>query len=146
MEVFLKCLFRAQHVNKPLREVPEPAASAIERNVIIALARGTQLGFCYLYCPVPVNATVSGLVGSESATLNVALRVNLALGAKLMLMVQLAPDESVDPQVLVCKKSPGFVPTSEMDVIVKVPGPTLPRVTSGLRWSFPPTGTRKSGL
>ena len=114
-----------------------PAASAIACNVMIALARGRELGFRYPYCPVPVNATVSGLVRSESATLSVALRVNLALGAKLMLIVQFAPDASVDPQVLVCKKSPGFVPTSEMDVIVKVPGPTLPRVTFWLALVVP---------
>jgi hypothetical protein len=89
------------------------------------------------YCPVPVSATVSGLVRSESATLNVALRVNLALGANRTLTVQVAPDARVEPQVLVWEKSPGFVPTIEIDVMVKVPGPTLPTVTFWLALVVP---------
>jgi len=51
------------------------------------------------------------------------------LGAKLTLTVQLVPEASVEPQVLVCVKSVGLMPVIEIDVMVKVPGPTFVTVT-----------------
>jgi hypothetical protein len=68
---------------------------------------------------------------------SVARRVYLALGANVTLTVQVAPDASVDPQVLVWVKSPGFVPPIKIDVIVNVPGPTFPRVTFWLALVVP---------
>jgi hypothetical protein len=61
--------------------------------------------------------------------LRVARRKNLALGAKLTLTVQLVPEASVEPQVLICVKSVGLMPVIEIDVMVKVPGPTFVTVT-----------------
>jgi hypothetical protein len=53
-------------------------------------------------------------------------RVPLAVGVNVTLIVQLAPAATLDPQVLVCAKSPGFAPVSEMLWIVSV----FPRLVS----------------
>lgn len=68
---------------------------------------------------------------------SVARRVNLALGEKLTLTVQPVPEASVEPQVLVCVKSVGFVPVMDTDVIVKMPGPTFVTVTFWLALVVP---------
>ena len=81
------------------------------------------------YCPDPDSVTSSGLVGSESVIRSVALRVPLALGANLTLMVQLLPEAWLVPQVLVCVKSAELVPVNEMELMVRVAGPTFVRVT-----------------
>jgi hypothetical protein len=59
----------------------------------------------------------------------VALRLPLPRGANFTLMVQLLPDAREEPQVLVCVKSPELVPVNEMELIVRVAGPTFVRVT-----------------
>lgn len=51
--------------------------------------------------PVPVRLVVWGLVGSESATCNVAVRVPVAVGVNVTLTVQLAPAAKVVPHVVV---------------------------------------------
>jgi hypothetical protein len=51
--------------------------------------------------PVPLRETVCGLVGSESTRDKVAVRVPVADGWKITLMVQLVPADSVAPQVVV---------------------------------------------
>jgi hypothetical protein len=51
--------------------------------------------------PVPVSATCCGLVGSEFATMTAAVRVPLALGVKVTLIVQVAFAASVAAQLLV---------------------------------------------
>jgi hypothetical protein len=58
-----------------------------------------------------------------------ALREPFAVGLNVMLMVQLAPVAKVDPQVLVCAKSPAFVPAIEMLLIVILALPAFVRVT-----------------
>ena len=68
---------------------------------------------------------------------SVARRKNRALGVNLTLTVQLAPDANVEPQVLVWVKSVGLVPVIDMEVIVKVPGPTLLTVTFWLALVVP---------
>lgn len=44
-------------------------------------------------------------------------------------MVQLSPDAREEPQVLVCVKSAGLVPVNEMELMLRLAGPTLINVT-----------------
>jgi hypothetical protein len=64
-----------------------------------------------------------------SATLRVALRVPVATGLKVTLIVQLAPAATLDPQVLVWVKSPALVPETETLVTLSDALPVLVRVT-----------------
>ena len=64
-----------------------------------------------------------------SATLSVALRVPVAAGVKVTLIVQLEPAATLDPQVLVCVKSPALVPETETLVTLNAAFPLLVRVT-----------------
>jgi hypothetical protein len=71
--------------------------------------------------PVPDTPAVCGLLLALSVTLKVAPRAPLALGVNVTLMVQLALEAKVEGlmgQLLVCPKSPGFVPVKPMLVIV----------------------------
>jgi hypothetical protein len=43
-----------------------------------------------------------------------AVRFPLTVGVNVTVMVHVAPDAMLDPQVLVCAKSPGFIPTIAM--------------------------------
>jgi len=84
--------------------------------------------------PAPVPAIVAVWVvpptlPALSVTVNVAVREPLALGLNVMAMLQLALAAKLVPQVLVCEKSPEFVPAKTMLVIVKVPLPVLVNVT-----------------
>src|SRR5256712_484762 len=63
--------------------------------------------------PVPDTAAVWGLLPALSVAVNVALRVPVAVGVKVTLMVQVplaAKVEGLRGQLLVCPKSPGLVP------------------------------------
>ena len=64
--------------------------------------------------PVPLSATVCGLLAALSETLNEAVRKPCAVGRKLTLTVQFAPTASVEPQGFVIRKSPGFAPVRVM--------------------------------
>jgi len=44
-------------------------------------------------------------------------------------MVQIPPDAREEPQVLVCVKSAGLVPVNEMELMLRLAGPTLINVT-----------------
>ncbi len=52
--------------------------------------------------PVPVRLMVCGLPAALSVMLTEAVRVPVAVGVKVTLMVQLAPAATEVPQVLVC--------------------------------------------
>ena len=56
--------------------------------------------------PVPERVTVCGLLGSESISVNVPLRVPVPVGVKVTFTVQLAPADILGPQSLLCEKSP----------------------------------------
>ena len=58
-----------------------------------------------------------------------AVRVPLALGANRTLMVQFPPDAREEPQVLVCVKSAELVPVNEMELMLRLAGPTFVNVT-----------------
>jgi hypothetical protein len=57
------------------------------------------------------------------------LRVPVAVGANFTLIEQLAPADTLLPQVLVSEKSPALVPAMLMPVMARVPTPVLVRVT-----------------
>ena len=68
-----------------------------------------------------------------SVTVNIALRVPVAAGVKLTLMVQLplaARVEGLIGQLLVCPKSPGLVPVKAMLVMVNAVPPGFESVTA----------------
>ncbi len=56
--------------------------------------------------PVPVNAIVCGLFAALSVIVIVPVRGPAAVGVKVALMVQLAPEFTVLPQLFVWAKSP----------------------------------------
>jgi len=58
-----------------------------------------------------------------------AVRVPVAVGVKVTLMVQVAPAATLAPQVFVSAKSPRFVPMSVMLVMLNVATPVLVSVT-----------------
>jgi len=78
--------------------------------------------------PVPVRLAVWGLPLALSVRVMAALRVPVAAGVKVTLIVQLVPAATLDPQLLVCAKSPGLVPVSAMLEMLKAEFPVLFRV------------------
>jgi hypothetical protein len=56
--------------------------------------------------PVPVNEMVVGLFAALLVTVTDPVRVPLAVGLNVTLIVQLAPAARLDPHVFVCAKSP----------------------------------------
>ena len=66
---------------------------------------------------MPVRLAVWGLLVALSVTVKVPLRVPVAVGEKVTLMMQLAPAATLAPQLLVCAKSPLLVPAKAMLVI-----------------------------
>ena len=79
--------------------------------------------------PVPVRLTVWGLPVALSVRVTAALRVPLAAGVKVTLIVQLAPAATELPQLLVCAKSLGFAPVSARLEMLKAELPVLFSVT-----------------
>lgn len=78
--------------------------------------------------PVPLSATVCGLPAASSPIEMLALRLPLALGENVALMVQLAPAASVvEPvgHVLVCAKSPALVPVIPILLMERADVPLL---------------------
>jgi hypothetical protein len=78
--------------------------------------------------PVPVRATVCGLLARPSTMLTEAVRVPGAVGENCTTIVQLAFGASV-PQPLVSEKSPALVPVRLMLVMVKLAVPVFVTVT-----------------
>ena len=75
--------------------------------------------------PNPDNWTFWGLPAALSATLNFAVRVPLAVGLNVTLMLQRAPGVNELPHVFVSAKSPALTPVSAMLLMLKVVVPTL---------------------
>src|ERR1019366_7834109 len=86
---------------------------------------GEKLTVVAALVPVPVRVTVWGLPVALSVRARAAVRVPLAVAVKVTLMVQLAPAATELPQLLVCAKSLGLVPTSAMLVMLKAELPVL---------------------
>ena len=68
--------------------------------------------------PVPERLAVWGLLLASSVTVKVPLRVPVAVGAKVTLIVQFAPAATLLPQLFVCPKSPLLVPVMVMLVML----------------------------
>ena len=67
--------------------------------------------------PVPVSPAVCGLFEALSVTVSEAVRLPVAVGVKVTLIVQLAPAARLLPQLLVWPKSPLLAPVTAMLVI-----------------------------
>ena len=74
----------------------------------------------------PVPATLMlwvALLLELSVTVRLAVRAPVDVGVNVTTMLQLAPTARVGPQVLVCEKSPGFVPVKAILEIVNAAVP-----------------------
>ena len=83
--------------------------------------------------PLPLKVTVCGLPLALSVMDTLALRLPLALGVKVTLIVQEAPAANVLEllgQVLVWAKSPLLVPVKAMLLMVRAALPLLVNVTA----------------
>ena len=78
--------------------------------------------------PVPERLTVCGLPLALSVMLTEAVRLPLAEGVNVTLIVQLLPTATELPHVLVCAKSLALVPVRARLVMFKAPLPVLLRV------------------
>ncbi len=77
-----------------------------------------------------MRETFCGLPLALSEVLTLAVRVPLAAGVKVTLIVQLALALTLEPQVFVSAKSPMLVPVMLMLVMVSVAFPVLLKVTT----------------
>ena len=80
--------------------------------------------------PVPVRLTDCGLPLALSAMVIAPLRVPVAVGVKVTMIVQLPPAATELPQVLFWAKSPPFVPVTAIELIVNCAPPMLVKVTA----------------
>lgn len=71
------------------------------------------------YCPVPVSPTLCGLLEALSVTFTFALRVPVACGVKVTVIVQDPPAETKEGQLLVWEKSALLTPMRLIAVIVR---------------------------
>ena len=78
--------------------------------------------------PVPLRLTLWGLPVALSARVMAAVRVPLAVGVKVTLIVQLTPAATLEPQLLVCAKSLALAPETAMLVTLKDVLPEFVRV------------------
>src|SRR5437773_406151 len=79
--------------------------------------------------PIPLSATFCGLPAALSLMLTAAVRVPLAVGLNVTLILQLAPAANELPQVWVCAKFPALVPVIAMLLMVKIAVPVFLSVT-----------------
>src|SRR6476469_2365250 len=79
--------------------------------------------------PVPPTGMLCGVSGASSPTTRFALRAPVSDGAKLTVIVQVAPTASVLPQSPADWKSPAFAPVKPIDAIASVAVPVLRRAT-----------------
>jgi hypothetical protein len=79
--------------------------------------------------PVPVTPIVWGLLVALSVTVNEAVRLPVAVGANVTLIVQLKFTANELGHVEVSAKSPGLAPVNPMPLSVKLAFPVLVRVT-----------------
>ena len=75
--------------------------------------------------PLPPRLTICGLLKALSVIVNEPVLLPDAVGVKVTLMVQVAPEARLVPQVLIWAKSPVVT----MLVMVRVPEPVLLMVT-----------------
>src|SRR5208337_3426085 len=84
------------------KEVPAASTKPSSVRDRICSLEYILIGIQYqLFVPVPVNATVCGLVLSLSSMVTVPFCVPSSVGVNVTLMIQLAPDANVAGQLLV---------------------------------------------
>ena len=84
--------------------VPTLVRVTVCAGLIVPIATTPKLklvGESFAVVPIPLRLTFCGLPAALSLTLNAALRVPLAVGLNLTLMLQLAPAANELPQVWV---------------------------------------------
>lgn len=79
--------------------------------------------------PVPVSGTFCGLSPALSVRVRNAVRVPDAVGSNVTVTLQVPPEATDEPHVLVCSKSPSSVPVIETSATVRACGPVLLMVT-----------------
>lgn len=79
--------------------------------------------------PVPAKFTNCGLPVALSPMLNVAERGPVAVGVNVTPIVQFPPGTMLDPQALVCRKSPELAPPTEIAVMLSAALPALVSIT-----------------
>jgi hypothetical protein len=76
--------------------------------------------------PVPLSATAWGLLKASSVMVTVPVRLRVAMGVKVTLMVQFEPALKLLPQLLLCAKSPvttkAVMESGALPVLLKVTG------------------------
>jgi len=79
--------------------------------------------------PVPAKLTNCWLPVALSPMVKVAEREPEAVGVNVTPIEQFPPATTLDPQLLVCRKSPGLVPPTEIAVMLSAALPELVSVT-----------------
>jgi uncharacterized membrane protein YecN with MAPEG domain len=82
---------------------------------------------------VPDNATCCGLSVLLSLTVRFAVKVPIALGRKVTVIVQDSPEPRLVPQVLVWENCVGLVPVRLMLEMLSAPGPVLVSIVVRVR-------------
>jgi hypothetical protein len=76
--------------------------------------------------PVPLSATAWGLLKASSVMVTLPVRLPVAVGVKVTLMVQFEPALKLLPQLLLCAKSPvttiAVMESGALPVLLKVTG------------------------
>ena len=79
--------------------------------------------------PVPAKLTNCWLPVALSPMVKVAEREPVAVGVNVTPIEQFPPATTLDPQLLVCRKSPGLAPPTEIAVMLSAALPELVSVT-----------------
>src|SRR5438067_12118010 len=89
-----------------------------------------MLGVIWKSSATPDKATLSGLSAALSVIVRLPVRFPPAAGTNVMLIVQLAPAATLEPQVLVSAKSAAFAPETAMLEIVRLAFPVFVGLTA----------------
>ena len=90
--------------------------------------KGTVAADNLTWVPTPVRWMVCGLPPPLSAMETVAVRIPMALGLKVRVIVQVFPAATEVPQLLLSRKSALFVPPTVMPVMLKAVAPKFVKV------------------
>ena len=105
------------------------------------MAEGVRLTSGVADTPVPDSGTVCGDPEALSVKVRLALRAPEAVGVKVTLLEQLAPDASVVTQLVVLiEKSPGLDPVRvTAEIVTELPAPEVLVVTTACEGVVLPT-------
>ena len=92
-----------------LKPVTPTLVSVVGRVLVcptVTVPKSRLTGLSSTTVPIPVRLTFCGLFGALSTMANVPFRVPLCVGLKITLIVQLAPEGRLEPQLLDSLKLP----------------------------------------